>query len=167
MWALSRLRWCVWAIIDEYCSMISEADRVLEIGCGANPFIRDHCFRVGAHWEGVDTEKYYADIPSVATRFESVEDLSFPDEYFDFVIGTQTLEHWAEHGCKPEVGLWQCFRVLKTGGMALFNAPIHFHGSREFVEGDIERIKRLFTDITPVVSLELWARDSSPMPPLQ
>ena len=164
---IPRLRWCVWAIMHEYCRMISAGTRVLEIGCGANTLIRNHCFAVGAQWEGVDTESHYMGLPTVATRLESVERLSFPDQYFDFVIGTQTLEHWSEYGCRPELGLWQCFRACKVGGLVLLNVPIHFHGSRIFVEGDIEQIRSLFVPFTTDVSIEPWARDSSPMPPLQ
>jgi SAM-dependent methyltransferase len=164
---IPRLRWCVWAIMHEYCQLISSGKRVLEIGCGGNTLIRDRCTAVGAQWEAVDTQEYYMNAPTIATRIESVENLSFPDEYFDFIIGTQTLEHWSESGCKPELGLWQCFRTCKIGGSVLMNVPIHFHGSRIFVEGKLDAIKNLFVLFTEDVVAELWARDSSPMPPLQ
>jgi SAM-dependent methyltransferase len=163
---VNRVRACVVAITDEYCRLIGEHASVLEVGCGTWSPIQEHCERVGARWEGIDICDTYYGKPSIATRIESVEQLSFPDETFDFVIGNQTLEHWNEYGCPPQLGLWHCFRVCKTGGQILMNVPSHFHGSRVFVTGDMDAIERMFRPFATAIKLATWGRDRSPLEPV-
>jgi SAM-dependent methyltransferase len=162
---VNRIRACVAAICEEYCELITPEAKVLEIGCGTWSPIREHCSKIGAHWDGIDVSRFYYDTPIIATRIESVEDLSFPTCTFDLVIGNQTLEHWTEFGCRPERGLWQCFRVTKTGGSVLLNVPIHFHGARMFVQGDFDAISKLFEPFSYEVQFISWRRKSHPLPP--
>lgn len=161
---VNSVRACVVAISDEYCRLIQPGMRVLEIGCGTWSPIQQHCAQHGVAWEGIDASDMYFGERTIATRIESVEALSFEDESFDLVIGNQTLEHWNEFGCKPEAGLWQCFRVCKVGGRVLMNVPIHFHGSRIFVEGDLTAIEALFRPFSSEVKMEPWRRRSAPLP---
>jgi SAM-dependent methyltransferase len=163
---VNRIRACVAAIGNEYSSLIKRDNHILEIGCGTWSPIWEHCRRVGAMWEGIDISPTYYGKPTIATRIESVEELSFPDATFDIVIGNQTMEHWNEFGCRPELGLWQCFRVCKPGGMVWMNVPIHFHGSRIFVEADIPGIETLFRPFAIDIRLFKWGRDRSPMAPV-
>jgi len=120
---------------------------------------------VGARYEGIDTQASYYDRPTVATRIENLRDLSFPDASFDVVVGNQTMEHWAEYGCPLDYGLWQCFRVCKPGGLVLLNVPIHFHGTRDFLLGDLPRIRERFTKFSTDVRLESWRSPSAPLEP--
>lgn len=168
-WPLSpvnRVRACVVAIGEEYNGLIKPGMHILEIGCGTWSPTREHCLKVGAQWDGIDISPTYYGKPTIATRIESVENLSFPEEIFDLVIGNQTLEHWNEFGCRPEIGLWQCFRVCKPGGVVCLNIPIHFHGSRIFVEGDIPAIKELFQPFASHIEMEDWGRNRTPMEPV-
>lgn len=160
---VSDVRQCVLAIVEDYRTLVGAGLKVLEIGCGTDPAMRDHCRIAGAAWEGVDASAKYRGRASLATRVESVEDLSFPDEHFDLVIGNQTLEHWEESGCRLELGIWQCYRVCKVGGMLLFNFPVRFHGSRRFLEGDIESITKIFRSFSHEIAVEFWGRDKSPL----
>lgn len=161
---VNQLRACVVAIVSEYCDLIKPEHRVLEIGCGTWSPIRDYCLMIGAVWDGVDVQSTYYGKPTIATRIESVEALSFADESFDFVIGNQTLEHWEEFGCRPELGLWQCFRCCKPGGWVLLNVPIGFHGSRMFVECNLGAIHNLFRKFAAEVMLISRRRESTPLP---
>jgi SAM-dependent methyltransferase len=160
------IRACVVAITHKYNDLITSGSHVLEIGCGTWSPIKEHCEQIGAIWEGIDVSDTYYGKPTIATRIESVEFLSFPNETFDFVIGNQSLEHWQEFGTRLELGLWQCFRVCKTGGLVLMNVPIHFHGAPLFVKGDLQEITNLFRPFADKVHLEAWRRDSYPLKPV-
>lgn len=156
---------CTIAIVDTYLHKIQKGMRVLEVGCGTWSKILDHCKLVGAQYEGLDVQKSYYGIPCIATRFENISDLSFKDEEFDVVIGNQTMEHWAENGCTLEWGLYQCFRVLKNDGLLLINVPIHFHGTKEFVHGDIKKISQIFSKFSSLIKMESWGNPSEPLRP--
>jgi SAM-dependent methyltransferase len=162
--SVNRIRACVVAICDSYCELIQPNTRLLEIGCGTWSPLREACNSVGAHWEGIDISREYYGKPTIATRIESVEDLSFPEQYFDLVIANQSLEHWDEFGCRPQLGLWQCFRVCRIGGKILMNVPIHFHGARMFVDGDTDAIRQLFEPFASDIELISWRRNPHPLP---
>ncbi|MBD3161892.1 MAG: methyltransferase domain-containing protein [Candidatus Latescibacteria bacterium] len=156
---------CFFPIVEGYLEHVREGTRVLEIGCGTWSRLRDHAAAVGARFEGIDSEASYYGRPVVARRVENLRDLSFSDESFDVVAGSQTMEHWRENGCPLEFGLFQCFRVCRTGGRVLLNVPIHFHGSTEFMLGRRDRIRDLFAPFSRTVTFEEWGRPSDPLPP--
>jgi SAM-dependent methyltransferase len=156
---------CEVPIVQTYLELIKPGMRVLEVGCGAWGMIRDRCMEVGAHFEGIDAETEYFGVKSVATRFENLADLSFADDSFDLVIGNQTMEHWAEYGCRTEWGLYQCFRVCKPGGQVLLNVPIHYHGTRLFLLGHVDRIHALFEPFSQSIVMEEWGKICTPLPP--
>jgi SAM-dependent methyltransferase len=137
--------------------------KVLEVGCGTWSRIRDHCLRVGASYEGLDVLPEYYGVPCIATRLENLAALSFRDEEFDLVIGNQTMEHWAEHGCTPQWGLYQCFRVTKPGGSVFLNVPIHFHGTKDFVHGNFDRLQALFGMFSGDIAIESWGNPTAPL----
>lgn len=157
---------CNIPIFAEICSKIKKDHKVLEIGCGSSKQcneIRDHCLSVGAEWQGIDVETSYLGVPTKATRIESVEDLSFPDNYFDFVLGVHTLEHWNEYGCKMSVGLWQCFRACKPLGQVIMIVPVRFHGARIFVQERIDDIKNLFSLFSNETQIHTWRKKYEPL----
>lgn len=155
---------CEIPIVEDYLRLIQSGMQVLDVGCGSWSLIKDYCEKVGAHYEGIDTESEYFGRKSVATRFENLAELSFPDEMFDLVIGNQTMEHWAEYGCTTQWGLYQCFRVCKPGGKVLLNVPIHFHGTSLFLMGRLDQIKELFSPFSNTVTLYSWGEHSAPIP---
>jgi SAM-dependent methyltransferase len=137
---------------------------VLEIGCGTWSLLKTICIQAGALYEGIDTQAEYYGKPTIATKIENLQDLSFLDETFDLVIGSQTIEHWAEFGCDTAFGLYQCFRVCKVGGTVIMNAPVHFHGSRPFLMGDFDAIRNLFQTYSNAITIEPWGLESDPIP---
>ncbi|MHB1035277.1 MAG: class I SAM-dependent methyltransferase [Pirellulales bacterium] len=153
-------------IVEEYLSLINAGMQVLEIGCGSWDWIKRQCEQVGACYEGIDVQPEYFGKRVIATRIENLQHLSFEDERFDLVIGNQTMEHWAENGCTVLWGLYQCFRVCKAGGRVLMNVPIHFHGTRAFMLGEIDALRELFARFSSTVRLEEWGVPSDPLPPL-
>jgi SAM-dependent methyltransferase len=157
---------CMLPIVEDYLSLIGPGMRVLEVGCGAWRRVRDHCEAVGARYEGINPEADYLGVATAATRLENLAALSDPAETYDVVLGTQTMEHWGENGCTLRWGLYQCFRVCKPGGRVLLNVPIHYHGTREFVLGDLDGLRRLFEPFSTRVTFTPWGRPPDPLPPL-
>jgi len=156
---------CVVAIVEQYARFIEKGHNVLDIGCGSWQWLRDHCFAVGAHYEGLDVAQEYFGVKTAATRIENLADLSFPDDEFDVVIGNQTMEHWPENGCSLEWGLYQCFRVCRPQGHVFMNVPIHFHGARPFLFGELGQLRELFSRFSGQVTFDSWANPSDPLPP--
>lgn len=157
---------CVIPIVQNYCQMISKGTRVLDIGCGSWSLLKQRCNSVGAHYDGIDVLEEYFGVETVATRIENLAELSFPDDHFDAVIGNQTMEHWGEYGCTLNWGLHQCFRVCKPGGRVCLNVPIYFHGTREFMLGDLDGIRRLFEPFSSETTFEAWGKPCDPLPPV-
>ncbi len=156
---------CTIAIVDNYLKEIKSGMKVLEIGCGVWSKTLDHCNKVGAHYEGLDVQEEYYGIKCIATRIENLADLSYSDSEFDIVIGNQTMEHWAQHGCTMEWGLYQCFRVVRPGGRVFLNVPIHFHGTKYFLHGKLKKIEKLFSKFSNNVKFESWGNPSDPIAP--
>lgn len=157
---------CMIPIVAEYLPLIQPGMRVLEVGCGSWDAVKARCQEIGARYEGIDPQTEYFGKKTVATRIENLADLSFPDAHFDVVIGSQTMEHWAEYGCSLRWGLRQCFRVCKPGGMVLLNVPIHYHGTRPFMLGKLDVLRRLFVPFSNTVSFQAWGNPSGPLPAL-
>lgn len=62
------------------------------------------------------TKKYiFGSYPEV-----DMMNMSFPNNYFDLVIHSDTLEHIKD----PLLGLRECFRITKPGGAVIFTVPI-------------------------------------------
>ena len=157
---------CMIPIIEGYLAQIKPCMRILDVGCGTHSAIRSHCQNIGAEYEGIDLSPAYFGTRVVATRIENLIDLSFPNEYFDIVIGNQTMEHWHESGCSLRWGLYQCFRVCKPNGRVHLNVPIHFHGRREFLLGSTNKIERYFEEFSSCFRCEPWGITSLPIRPL-
>jgi ubiquinone/menaquinone biosynthesis C-methylase UbiE len=154
---------CTVQIVKNYTNQIKKGMRVLEVGCGTWSYLRDYCIEVGAYYEGIDTQSEYYGKKTIATRIENLSNLSYQDNYFDLVIGNQTIEHWAEFGCDTSWGLYQCFRVCKINGMVMLNAPIHFHGVKCFLNGDFKYINKIFSRFSNSVVIEKWGAEHYPL----
>lgn len=154
---------CLIPIIEGYDQYILNNMHVLEIGCGSFSEVMNICNKKNADYEGIDVLKEYFGKKTVATRIENLADLSYPNNYFDLVVGNQTMEHWEENGCTLIYGLFQCFRVLKKGGWVFMNVPIHFHGTKQFMLGRVEDIKNIFSIFSNIVLFETWGYPSFPI----
>jgi SAM-dependent methyltransferase len=92
--------------------------KIAEINsCGAlHSYIRN---LVGLHYS-----EFSPDEPNV--RHESLMSLTYPDETFDIVLHSDTLEHVPG----VEKSLSEIWRVLKKGGVSIFSVPIIRNGRR-------------------------------------
>jgi SAM-dependent methyltransferase len=95
--------------------------RLIDIGCGTKPYQKMFEPYVTEH-VGLDREQPFnsaARVDLVGTAYE------IPSEgaTFDSAVSTAALEHLAE----PERALRECYRVLKSGGVAIYTAPLFWH----------------------------------------
>ena len=158
------LRNCVTAIMLEYAELLKPGQTILEVGCGAWSPLKEKAGSVGCLWEGIDVNRSYQGQPTIATRIASVAEIPFVSENFDFVVATQSMEHWEEYRVDLHKGLSEVFRVLKPGGWALMNVPIYFHGGTRFVLGDVPGVRRLFEPFSDVIQMEAWRYPPEPLP---
>jgi ubiquinone/menaquinone biosynthesis C-methylase UbiE len=133
----NSLRRCQRTIEEQYYSQIRDKD-VLEVGCGTKAkggFVKAIVDPNNCRWVGIDIKE-----TNLATHVCSVNKMPFEDNSFDWVIGSQTIEHWA----RPHKALREIHRLLRPGGMLSLTAPIHLHGEKMFVAGKFDLIEKLF-----------------------
>jgi len=103
------------------CGLLYLRNRLVDIGCGEKqyekilePFVTEHV--------GVD----HHDSPHGSLRvdlFGTAYQIPAPSASFDSALCTSVLEHLEE----PEEALRECYRVLKTGGNAVYSVPFIWH----------------------------------------
>ena len=111
--------------------------RLLECGCGTG-WVSVLFARAGAEVWSFDITKEMVDL---ARRVAAVNDLgdrihpeemifesmTYPDNFFDYAVGFGVLHHVELEGSRDEV-----YRVLKPGGVAIFNEPLGHNFLLEF-----------------------------------
>lgn len=160
-----HIRKCAVGLNIQYQELISknEDSRVLEVGCGTWSPLKE---ALGGQWYGIDPIKINKrGEQTVATKIGSVSDIPYPDEFFDYVITNQSIEHWYEYGVSFKKGLSEISRVLKNGGKCYINAPIHFHGHKYFFRGNLKKIAGLFEQKYWDVIFTKWRENCQPLEP--
>lgn len=121
--------------------VLFEGKRVLEIGAGVAQFVKRAVRWGGGIYYGSDPE--FSTNPERRRYKATANKLPFPDGMFDFVIASQSMEHWEKHHPVAE-GVAECMRVLKPGGKFLVDVPMNSHGSAIFKEGRKDEVLALF-----------------------
>lgn len=95
--------------------------KLIDIGCGVKPYkvalapyIAEH---IGVDHEGTSHDKSSIDL------FGTAYQIPAESNTFDSAICTAVLEHLEE----PEQAIKECYRVLKSGGVAIYSVPFIWH----------------------------------------
>jgi SAM-dependent methyltransferase len=113
--------WLIYKIHDELLSQNIKKytqGRLLDIGCGdkqykemINPFVTEHI--------GLDHEETLHDKANI-DLFGTAYNVPIDDNYFDTDLCTAVLEHLEE----PDKAIKEAYRVLKSGGYAIYTVPL-------------------------------------------
>jgi len=94
---------------------------LIDIGCGAKPY-KDLLEPYIASHVGID-HQYTLHNKSNIDRFGTAYDIPAKDGEFDCALCTAVLEHLEE----PEKALRECYRILRSGGVAIYSVPFIWH----------------------------------------
>jgi len=165
----SRLRSCITAS-TEYHLRDAKGLRILEIGCGESSFARSVIEELGGTWIGLDQRAGKGSAASVRSIAARIPEIPFLDSSLDGIFGIQTIEHWEDIFTPGDLTYAQAlddiWRALKPGGWAYFDAPIHLHGAKPFIRGDLKAIHAIFEESKwSNVKLTGWRRQTAPLKP--
>jgi SAM-dependent methyltransferase len=139
--------------------------KICEIGPGTVTKAKDILEGNGNEWFGIEPQSHdYLGVPTIRTHEGTASKIPFPDESMDYVLANQSMEHWHEFDTPFRQGLSEIYRVLRPGGTAILNVPIHLHGHQIFLRGDLPKIKSLFSPKRwERVEFEEWRRAYQPL----
>ena len=103
------------------CARTYATGKLIDIGCGIKPYKKMFAPYVVEHI-GVDHEGSLHDtqqVDLVGTAYSIPQE----DGFFDTALCTAVLEHLEE----PEQALRECYRVLKSQGIAIYIVPFIWH----------------------------------------
>ncbi len=100
-----------------------QGKKLLDAGCGTGWFSKK-ATELGAHVTAMDLSPTLVQItkdkvPSVNAIVGSVLEISFPDNYFDYVISSEVIEHTPN----PKLAVKEMLRVLRPGGKICLTTP--------------------------------------------
>lgn len=95
--------------------------RMIDIGCGEKPYKEMASSFVTEHI-GVDHNDTFHNKSNI-DLFGNAYHIPEQDESFDTVLCTYVLEHLEE----PSEAIAEAYRVLKTGGYAIYTVPFFWH----------------------------------------
>lgn len=144
-----------------FINKINSSSKILEIGCGCNSYLKN-IMTNKENWHGIDIQKIDSrGRKSIASKIGSVQSIPYSDQYFDYVISNQSIEHWHEYGVNIDDGINEINRVLKKNGELIINFPFFLHGHPDFVRGNIKKIKNFFSIFNWEINSIIFYYDSN------
>jgi len=152
--AAGKLRWA--RRVKMLSNHLRAGMTVLELGCGTGYFTRELA-RSGADVVAVDVspellEIAKADCPAENVRYEiqNASALSYPNAYFDSVVGSSVLHH-----LDIKEALTETYRVLKEGGTIHFTEP-NMLNPQIAIQKNIPWVKRNLGDSPDETAFFRW-----------
>lgn len=116
--------WLIFAIINPNIEVrLSKFvhGKLLDIGCGDKPYKEMVSPYVSEHI-GLDHDKSLHDKSNVDLTGTAYQ-IPIEDNYVDSILCTYVLEHLEE----PSLAIAEAYRVLKSGGHAIYTVPLFWH----------------------------------------
>lgn len=125
--------------LKEAKDFISKNDKVFEIGCGRGDFAFWLAENFGDRYAYLEASDFSHTAIQMAKNYQKshkienlvfsvhdIQNLKFPDNYFDKIICFETVEHVTH----PKKAIKELYRVLKPGGRLLLTTPnyLNFYG---------------------------------------
>lgn len=113
-----------------FTQYLPKEGRILDAGCGLGQYVQ--ALRVrgydaeGIEWGAETVKTVHSLYPDLPIHTGDVTRIKVPDSYYSGYISLGVVEHCQEG---PELFLYESYRVLKPGGVALFSVP-YFHPLR-------------------------------------
>jgi ubiquinone/menaquinone biosynthesis C-methylase UbiE len=113
-------------MLSELMSLINFNSKLLEIGCGQskglkflikNNFKEENIYGIDQSNEAINFSK--KELPNAKLSVGDAYNLKFSDNFFDFVLLMEVIEHIEE----PNIVLKEIYRVLKPGGKVFLSFP--------------------------------------------
>jgi SAM-dependent methyltransferase len=118
------------AVVNMTTERASDFQTVIDVGCGANLIYDQALTRMGKQVVGVDFTWSFLKLAPVESEVILVQgaatDLPFPDEAFDAVICSETIEHIPD----DVAVIRELARVLRPRGWLFFTAPNLWNAAR-------------------------------------
>lgn len=166
--AKGPLRKCLqFLTLYNFGKIIKPGYKVLEVGCGYDDFAKVVVEDLEGLWFGIDPQEVHGKgRKSIRTHKGQAGRIPFESNYFDFVYANQSMEHWRDFGDEICHGISEIYRVLKKDKCAMINVPIHLHGDKIFIEGNIQTIENYFLDFNwKEIDFQEWRKEYKPLSP--
>ena len=135
---------------------IPAGSAVLELGCGTGYFTKE-IIKTGAKVTAIDISpdllavaRKEVGAPNVVFMEENAYRMTFPDNHFDYIIGSSVLHH-----LDIPKALSEMFRVLKPGGHIAFTEP-NMMNPQIAVQKNVPYIKRKLGDLPDETAFFRW-----------
>jgi len=135
---------------------IPAGSAVLELGCGTGYFTKE-IIKTGAKVTAIDISPDLLAVarkelgaPNVVFMEENAYRMTFPDNHFDYIIGSSVLHH-------PDIpkALSEIFRMLKPGGRIAFTEP-NMMNPQIAVQKNVPYVKRKLGDSPDETAFFRW-----------
>ena len=135
---------------------IPAGSAVLELGCGTGYFTKE-IIKTGAKVTAIDISpdllavaRKEVGAPNVVFMEENAYRMTFPDNHFDYIIGSSVLHH-------PDIpkALSEMFRMLKPGGRIAFTEP-NMMNPQIAVQKNVPYVKRKLGDSPDETAFFRW-----------
>jgi len=112
-------RWWKQSISKIIWNWIPTSSILLDIGCGSSPTITHYPLAIGIDANEAKLDFMRKKMPAGFFAKMPSDDLKFENDYFDYVLCIEVLEHLPN----PEETVAEIARVLKSGGEAVIATP--------------------------------------------